>query len=100
MIVSDCAFKGAISLSGSIRRRRVSSNNPVDNATSNARQSKVATTKAIGEFLVLNAKQMEHCRVDVVHLDDVLFGIVSEFVGGASVVKKSPPTRKALRERA
>src|SRR5262245_25571038 len=46
-------------------------------------QAEVAALVADGQFLVVDAQQAQHGRVQVVDLDDVLDGVVAQLVGGA-----------------
>src|SRR5437588_7122267 len=44
-------------------------------------EAEVAALELVGEPLVLDAEQVEHGGVQVVHLDDVLHGVIAQVVG-------------------
>src|SRR4029077_12588574 len=51
-----------------------------DNLALNIGQAKIAALKAIGEFRVIKAQQMQQGRVKVVDMDLVLYDVEAEFV--------------------
>src|SRR6185503_16847594 len=72
------------SLSGRmVRDQAVSGEHGVNYFAMDVGQSHVASAPAIGELLVVDAKQMQHGGVEVVDLALVLDGLVAVFVCGA-----------------
>ena len=51
----------------------------------NIGQAKVSTLMAIGELLVVDAHQVEHRGMEIVHVDDIFDRVVADFVGCAEV---------------
>ena len=43
-------------------------------------EAEVAALEAVGQFLVVDAEQMEHGRVEIVDRDDVLDGVITEII--------------------
>ena len=52
-----------------------------DDASVNVGQSEVAAGVAVSQGFMIEPHQMQNCRVQVVHVDFVLHGVIAEFVG-------------------
>src|SRR6202030_4157320 len=67
---------------GPLRAARVhSSENALDHLAGGIGQAVIATLVVEGELLVVDAEQVEHGGVEVVHLDRVFDDVVAEVVG-------------------
>src|SRR5713101_2570278 len=61
----------------------LSGENLVYNTAMHVGETEVPALELVGEPLVVDAQQVEHGGVQVVHRDDILDGVVAEVVGAA-----------------
>src|SRR5206468_13093487 len=49
----------------------------------NVGQTEIASLEFVGELFVIDAQEIQHRRVQIVYVHDILDGVVTEVVGGA-----------------
>lgn len=64
------------------RGRRGSGEDPADDVATDVGETKIAAGVAEGEVFVIDAGEVQHGRVEIVHIADLIDGMDAEFVGG------------------
>jgi hypothetical protein len=52
-----------------------------DNVTMHVSQAKIAASKPVGQFFVIEAEQMQDCRVQIMHMNRFILDAPADLVG-------------------
>ena len=70
-----------LAITSSRKKTLLSSQNVVDDMSVDICETEISTLETIDEFLVVNPEEVEHRGMEVVDMDDIFNGVVSQFVG-------------------